>query len=60
MTQSLFRHRSLLDIHREIESLIARSSYKDLVPRVPDTPVSEWGTIAWARFTLALLEARDG
>lgn len=51
------RKRDLLDLHREIETFVHFSPWRDEVPTIPETPVAEWGTLAWARLALALLEA---
>lgn len=44
---------------REIETFIHFSPWQDEIPDVPDIPVSEWGTLAWARFALGLMDQKD-
>lgn len=43
-------------IRREdVEAFIQSSPWREQVPHALDTPVADWGTLAWARFAAALL-----
>jgi hypothetical protein len=52
---SLFDGRDLLS---EVRQFIHFSPWQHDVPAVPETPVAEWGTLAWARLAFALLLER--
>lgn len=55
--ESLLDDRDLLT---EVRQFIHFSPWQNEVPAVPSTPVSEWGTLAWARLAFILLTERAG
>ena len=54
--ESLFASRGFGD---EIERFIRDSPYAEFVPGVPQAPVYEWGSIAWARLALELIRDNE-